>query len=263
MSSSLRIFVFGGHGRVALRFIERAIQQGHHIRTTIRDASQKPDFPPACETVVESIEEHDVAHFASVLREYDPNVVLFAAGAGGKGGAERTKKVDEEGAIKIFDALEKSGLGSSDAFRRLLLISAVDSRNVDDEKTIPSWYGEKDIGTSKRMREALGAYMIAKYNADKNLSQRTAFPWFVLRPSTLKDDEGTGVVKLGLQETISIGVPRDDVAATLLALAELPKGQADGLMLDLTGVEREGAQGAPIKEAVAAAAKRGRTDWTG
>ncbi|CAD6885267.1 unnamed protein product [Tilletia controversa] len=262
MSNSLRIFVFGGHGRVALRFIESAIQAGHHIRTTIRDASQKPDFPAQCETVVESIEDHDESHFASVLREYKPNVVLFAAGAGGKGGPERTRKVDEEGAIKVFDALEKSGLGGLDSFRRLLLISAVDSRDVGNDATIPPWYKEKDIDHSKKMRDALGAYMVAKYNADKNLSQRTSFPWLVLRPSALKDDAGTGIVKLGLQETISIGVPRDDVASTLLALAELPKGQGDGLMLDLTGAGGEG-EGAPIKEAVQAAAQRGRTDWTG
>ncbi|KAK0548589.1 hypothetical protein OC846_004419 [Tilletia horrida] len=262
MSQALRIFVFGGHGRVALRFIERAIDQGHHIKTTIRDSSQTKDFPSKTETIVDSIEDHDSAHFASVLKEYNPHVVLFAAGAGGKGGAERTKKVDEEGAIKVFDAIESSGLGSSANFRRLLLISAVDSRNFDDDSTIPSWYGEKDKATSKRMRDALGAYMVAKYNADKNLSSRTKFPWFVLRPSTLNDDAGTGIVKLGLQETISIGIPRDDVASTLLAVAELPKGQADGLMLDLTGVEGE-AGGSPINEAVQAAAQRGRTDWTG
>jgi len=32
--------------------------------------------------------------------------VLFAAGAGGKGGKERTKKVDEEGAIKVSHLFE-------------------------------------------------------------------------------------------------------------------------------------------------------------
>lgn len=36
--------------------------------------------------------------------------------------------------------------------------------------------------------------------ADKNLSQRTKFSWFVLRPGSLADDSGTGKVALGVHQ---------------------------------------------------------------
>lgn len=52
-------------------------------------------------------------------------------------------------------------------------------------------------------------------------------------------------------------IPREDVATALLRLAELPKGQGDGLALDLTSGDVE------IKEAVSQAVKRNRTDWVG
>ena len=97
-------------------------------------------------------------------------------------------------------------------------------------------------------------------NADLNLSKRTSFPWFVLRPSTLKDDAGTDKVNLAVRKGISTGVPRQDVADTFLALAQLPRGYkgVDGQMWDLTG---DG--DVTIQQAVQQAAQQGRSDWLG
>lgn len=112
--------------------------------------------------------------------------------------------------------------------------------------------------TSKRMRSVLGPYMEAKHAADANLAQRkSSFPWFVLRPSRLLDDAGTGKVSLGERKTITKPVPRQDVARTFLALAELPKGSGDGLMLDLTQGDTD------VDKAVSEAISRGRSDWLG
>lgn len=107
------------------------------------------------------------------------------------------------------------------------------------------------------MRSMLGPYMAAKHAADLNLSRRSQFPWFVLRPSSLSDDEASGCVSLGERKTITRSVPREDVADVFLKVAELPKGQADGLMLDLTGGD------VAVDEAVQKAVERGRTDWLG
>jgi hypothetical protein len=52
-------------------------------------------------------------------------------------------------------------------------------------------------------------------------------------------------------------IPREDVAATLLEVAQLPKGQADGLMLDLLSGDND------IPSSVRDAAERGRTDFEG
>ena len=60
--------------------------------------------------------------------------MYFSAGAGGKGGEELTKKVDYEGALKVFDAIE--GVEGS-VKPRLILVSALDVR---DPKKIPAHY---------------------------------------------------------------------------------------------------------------------------
>ena len=128
--------------------------------------------------------------------------------------------------------------------------------------------------TAKRMRDVLGTYMVrrvsiliwpaahpsaqaAKHAADVSLSTRTSFPWLVLRPSRLLDEPGTARVSLAAHTTISEPVRREDVAHTLLQLAELEKGKGDVQMWNLTQGETE--VGAAVKEA----AERNRTDWVG
>lgn len=63
---------------------------------------------------------------------------MWSAGAGGKGGPERTKKVDYEGALKVFDAIE----GVQGKKPRLILVSAVDVR---DRTKLPSHYVSDSI----------------------------------------------------------------------------------------------------------------------
>jgi nucleoside-diphosphate-sugar epimerase len=144
--TSLRIFVIGGHGRVALQFTKYASQAGHTIISQMRDASQSSDLPQSGPgkviPLVKSLEDLSSEQVSELFKEHDPSIVLFAAGAGGKGGAERTFKVDRDGAIKVFDAIEKSGIAKNEKFRRLLLVSAVDVRDVDNTK--PEWYDDDE-----------------------------------------------------------------------------------------------------------------------
>lgn len=71
-----------------------------------------------------SLEDSPVSDFATAFEGQD--VVYFSAGAGGKGGEERTKKVDYEGAVKVFDALERV---EGQTKPRLILVSALDIRD--------------------------------------------------------------------------------------------------------------------------------------
>ena len=81
------------------------------------------------------------------LTSAQPDVVVFAAGAGGKPGEStdadtgsdaktRTRKVDFEGAVKVYDAMEGANV------RRLILVGAVDIRDRGGE--VPGWYDEED-----------------------------------------------------------------------------------------------------------------------
>jgi uncharacterized protein YbjT (DUF2867 family) len=78
-----------------------------------------------------SLEESAVGDFTAAFQGVD--VVYFSAGAGGKGGEERTKSVDYEGALKVFDAIE----GVQGTRPRLILVSAIDLR---DPEKIPAHY---------------------------------------------------------------------------------------------------------------------------
>lgn len=146
MSNSLRIFVIGGHGRVALQFTRYASQAGHTVISQIRDANQSSDLPTPgpgkVEPLIKSLEDLSSDEVSELFKEHNPNVILFSAGAGGKGGPERTFKVDRDGAIKVFDAIDKSGIAKEKHFSRFILVSAVDVRDVKNTK--PDWYGEEE-----------------------------------------------------------------------------------------------------------------------
>ena len=72
-----------------------------------------------------SLEDAPVSDFAQLFT--GANAVIFAAGAGGKGGEERTRAVDYEGALKVFDAID----AVSGTKPRLVLVSGLDVGNED------------------------------------------------------------------------------------------------------------------------------------
>jgi len=180
--------------------------------------------------VVESIESATVEQLSHIFAGSD--AIIWLAGAGGKGGAARTRQVDYHGALKVFDAAEQSNV------LRFIMISAVDIR--DRSKPAPKHYTDADLAMSKRMWDAIPVYMQAKYDADKELVWRSTLKWTILRPGGLVDDQGTGRIALG--STTLRQVTRDDVAETILQVLQNEK--TVGLALDLMQGET------PIEEAV-------------
>lgn len=106
-----------------------------NVLSVIRDAAHHPEVAATgALTTVRSLEDDQPQDFAQVFGDARADVVYFSAGAGGKGGPERTKKVDEEGAIKIFDAIDMMEKGKRP---RLILVSGIDIR---DPNVIPDHY---------------------------------------------------------------------------------------------------------------------------
>ncbi|KAJ3560118.1 hypothetical protein NP233_g11043 [Leucocoprinus birnbaumii] len=243
-----KITIVGGHGNVALRLARLLSQSSHDYTVTsiIRDPAHAADISSTKATpLVLSLELSPVSEFTSAFQGQD--VVVFSAGAGGKGGEERTKKVDYEGALKVFDAVE-----AVDGERpRLLLVSAVDIR---DEEKIPEHYNDQDKAMSERIRKVIPVYMKWKYEADKNLSKRTAFKWTILRPGGLTNEPGTGKASIG-RTHLSPQISRDDVAQVLALLIE--REDAAGLGIDLVGGETS------LEEGLDAFIKKGETDFLG
>jgi nucleoside-diphosphate-sugar epimerase len=152
------------------------------------------------------------------------------------GSAERTDKVDREGAIKSMDACALAGV------KRYIIVSATDVR--DRNKTAPSWYNDGDRSISDRTWGAIGAYMAAKLAADKDLVEnngRRKLDYTIVRPGALGEGEGTSQVSAG---KIHFGqkIPRNDVARVV---AEVLKNDGTiGLVFDVVGGET------PIPEAI-------------
>jgi len=242
---SKKVVIVGGHGNVSLR-LARILSQQHRVKSVIRTLDHEADIRDAsAEPIVLSLEDNSISDFAALFEEQD--VVYFSAGAGGKGGEERTKSVDYEGALKVFDGIE----AVKGAKPRLILVSAVDVR---DPEKIPAHYTEEDIAIAKRVREAIPVYMHWKYEADKNLVKRDTFKWTILRPGGLTNNPGTGKASVG-RTHITTTISRDDVALALALLVD--REDAAGLAIDFVGGET------PIQQGLDAAIKKGETDFLG
>ncbi|KAH6912177.1 NADH(P)-binding-domain-containing protein [Coprinopsis sp. MPI-PUGE-AT-0042] len=248
----VNVTIIGGHGKVSMRLARLLTSSGHKVTSVIRDPGQSSEIEELGATpAVLSLENDPASDFTKLFVEKDADVVYFSAGAGGNGGEERTKKVDYEGAVKTFDAIEAVKGQGGKANPRLILVSALDIRNPDK---IPEHYNEDDIKQSERIRKVIPAYMHWKYEADKNLVQRDAFKWTILRPGGLTEKPGQGSASIGrthLGETIS----RDDVAKALALLVD--REDADKLAIDIAG------GGTDIKSGLDAFIAKGVTDWLG
>ncbi|MFF6789296.1 uncharacterized protein YbjT (DUF2867 family) [Streptomyces filamentosus] len=201
----MRIVIAGGHGRIALRLERLLSAGGHEAVGLIRRPEQAEDLRAAgAEPVVLDLESASVEEVAAVLEGAD--AAVFAAGAGPDSGAARKDTVDRGAAVLFADAAERAGV------RRFVVVSSMgaDADHPGDE--------------------VFDAYLRAKGAADDAVRARTGLDWTVLRPGTLLDDAGTGLVRLEAR-TGRGTVPRDDVAAVLAELVESP-GTA-GLTLEL------------------------------
>ncbi|KZV79817.1 NAD(P)-binding protein [Exidia glandulosa HHB12029] len=245
MSGPARVVVIGGAGKVSLLFAARA-SKSYEVISLHRSAEQRATVEATgAQSVVFDVEKATVSDIAQKLE--GAKVVVWSAGAGGKGGEDRTKAVDFEAAVKTFDAIESLSAPRP----RLLMVSAHDLRSKQDN--YPAHYNDQDKAMSQRVWKAIPAYIKYKFLADADLVKRSSFEWTILRPGGLTDAAGTGKVALG--RTHIEQIPRADVAAVLAELLGRP--EAKGLALDLMSGD------VPVAQAAEAAIAKGETDWQG
>ncbi|WP_198083899.1 SDR family oxidoreductase [Variovorax sp. E3] len=191
-----QVFIAGGAGKIARRLSRQLRERGYPVRALHRNPAQTGELEALGVTpVLGSLLELDAVQLATLMAGSD--VVVFCAGAGGKGGQEMTNAIDGRGLVLAVAAARKAGV------RRFLLVSAFPE----------SFRGEQVSQTFEN-------YMRVKKLADVHLAE-SDLDWVILRPGTLVDAPGTGKVRAGL--AIPYGeVPRDDVAATLLEIIERP-----------------------------------------
>ncbi|MGH8867852.1 MAG: NAD(P)H-binding protein [Actinomycetes bacterium] len=218
------VVIAGGHGKIALRLARLLAARGDRPVGVVRNPDHVPDVAEVgADPVVLDLESAEVSDLATHLEGAD--AVVFAAGAGPGSGAARKDTVDRAAAVLLADAAERAGV------RRYLLVSSMGAG------------ADPSPGTG----EVFAAYLRAKTAAEADLARRD-LGWTILRPGSLTDDPGTGLVRLGRQ--VARGeVPRDDVAAVLRALLDEPATAR--LTLELVGGDT------PVVDAVAHAVADG------
>ncbi|KAI9507950.1 hypothetical protein F5148DRAFT_1200784 [Russula earlei] len=93
--------------QVALRLARLLGDKLYPTTSIIRTEDHIPDITAISSTVIPlvlSLEHSPVSAFTEAFSGADS--VVFSAGTGGKGGRDRTRTVDYEGALKVFDAIE-------------------------------------------------------------------------------------------------------------------------------------------------------------
>lgn len=201
----MRIVIAGGHGKVALILERLLAEAGHEPVAIIRNPDHRADVDArGAAAVVLDLEAASVDEVAQVLKNAD--AAVFAAGAGPGSGAERKFTVDRDAAILLADAAEAAGVG------RLVVISAMNADRFDPASD-----------------DVFQQYLRAKSEADASVRARD-LDWTIVRPGSLTNDEGTGLVRAAA--TVPYGkIPRADVAATIAAL--LQTGAASRVQFDL------------------------------
>jgi uncharacterized protein YbjT (DUF2867 family) len=185
------VVVAGGHGKVAQRLERLLAERGHRARGLVRDRDHVADLERlGAEGVVCDLEAED--DLSGVVEGAD--AVVFAAGAGPGSGPERKRTVDLGAALKLIDAARAQGIA------RYVMVSAI---GAEDPARGP-----------ERMRP----YLEAKAEADRALAG-SGLDYTIVRPGGLTDAPGTGRVAAG-PDVARGQIPRDDVAAVLLAVLE-------------------------------------------
>jgi uncharacterized protein YbjT (DUF2867 family) len=183
------VVVAGGHGQIGMRLLRLLADGGHRARGLVRNPDHVSDLADlGAEAVVCDMEALDDLSGCCT----GADAVVFAAGAGPGSGPERKQTVDLGAPVKLMEA----------GVRRYLMVSAISAGRPQD------W------------SEPMRPYYEAKAEADRRLEE-SGLDYTIVRPGSLTDDPGTGVVTVGTD--LGFGeIPRDDVATVLLAVLETP-----------------------------------------
>ena len=241
-----RVLLLGGHGKVSQLLTSLILSRSWQLTSVIRDPAQESTVrslgenqPGKLDVLVSSIENVKTqAQAQAIIDSTSPTYVVWSAGAGGKGGPERTLAIDRDACIAFIRAAAATLTVS-----KFLMVSYVGSR-----RSQASWWSDTEwTATQEANNGVLKNYYPAKLAADECLlsvaSQcQSKFAGISLRPGTLTDEGGQGKIALG--KTGAKGtVRRGDVARVAMAL--LRDDMVETCWLDLL----EG--GDEVEEAVA------------
>ena len=165
VSTSKNVLVIGGHGRVALRTLPLLTKAGHNVEALIRKPEYEADIVAlgARPRIAEMLDFDDAA-WDELLRDKD--VVIWAAGNGGRNGVDQTYAIDRDAAIASIDAATRAA-----SKPRYLMVSFATSfvHPIDEE-------------------DPFHHYVLAKRATDEHL-QGTNLDYAIAGPGLLTDED--------------------------------------------------------------------------
>ena len=192
----MRVFQIGAAGGVGVPLTRRLSQRGDEATGMHRVPDQAERIAAAGGTpILGDLIADSVEALADKMAGHD--AVVFSAGAHGTG-ADQTTLIDGEGLEKAAEAAERGGV------RRFVLVSVFPDARRDQA---PS--------------EGFEHYMRVKKAADIHLA-RTGLDWVIVRPGTLLDEPGDGLVNAGFAVEYG-GIRRENVAALIDAVLHDPE----------------------------------------
>jgi uncharacterized protein YbjT (DUF2867 family) len=189
------VAVAGGHGQIGRRLLQLLAERVDRARGLIRNPDHAADLEAiGAEAVLCDLEAED-ADVAGAIAAAD--AVVFSAGAGPGSGPERKQTVDLGGAVKLIDAAKANGIS------RYVIVSSMGADNPPP--------GD----------DTFAVYLRAKAAADDALAG-SGLDYTIVRPGSLTNDPGTGRIDAAEHLGRRGRIPRDDVAATLVAVLDEP-----------------------------------------
>ncbi|RXG27694.1 SDR family oxidoreductase [Leeuwenhoekiella palythoae] len=172
----------GTTGKLIVSYLDQS--QYYNPVAMVRKQEQQKQFKiQGIDTVLGDLEKD----LSKAVKGIDK--VIFTAGSGGDTGPEKTIDVDQEGAKRLIDASKDVEV------KKFIMLSSINADNPESS-------------------ESLKHYLEAKRKAD-NYLKNSGLNYTIVRPGTLKNEEGTRKIEAALD--VEHGeVTRDDVAYTLV-----------------------------------------------
>lgn len=166
----MNVLVVGANGKIGEQLIDLLKENSAYTPVAmVRKEEQVDKFEEkGVETRLANLED-SVEELQKAVKGCE--AVVFSAGSGGSTGPDKTLTIDLDGAVKMMEAAEKEGVD------RFVMVSAHQAHNREN-------WGEE-----------IKPYYVAKHYADRILTE-SGLNYTILRPGGLKDEEGTGKIKV-------------------------------------------------------------------
>ena len=205
----MKILILGSNGGVASKISQILKDNKADFTASVRDEDKLEELKnQGMDVKLIDVVEDSIDDLAKSFEGYDK--ILFSVGAGGKGGADNTVRVDLDGAVKTMIAAKKAG--------------------VNHYYMVSTWDSSREaVGNPD---DPIKTYTICKHYADLYLTELSGLTYTIIHPSALNDDEGKGSIEVTDTHSTSVAVnqsiSRSDVATFVskLLLTEGFKNQS-------------------------------------